>query len=203
MRARLALAASQTACEVREVHLANKPTALLKASAKGTVPVLVLNDGKVLDQSWDIMLWALRRNDPWRWLPRDEASKANSESWLARNDGEFKQQLDRYKYPHRYQLMSGIAHRDAAIPYLTDLDRQFAIMDHNHPAQWGLLGAMVLPFVRQFAHTDPTWFASQAWPNLQRVLQGFEASSFFGHIMQKFPVWNGSAEGVHWVPTHP
>lgn len=102
MRARLALAVSGTACQLREVVLRNKPQALLDASPKGTVPVLVLADGKVLEQSLDIMLWALTEHDPEQWLAPPRQSLDEMLALVAQCDGMFKHHLDRYKYPQRY-----------------------------------------------------------------------------------------------------
>ncbi|RZJ25863.1 MAG: glutathione S-transferase, partial [Haliea sp.] len=101
MRARLALAVSAQPHELREIVLRNKPAAMLSASPKGTVPVLVLPDGQVLDESLDIMRWALGRNDPAQWLSPAGASHGAMDALIAGNDGTFKQHLDRYKYPNR------------------------------------------------------------------------------------------------------
>ena len=111
MRARLALAVSGQAYELREVVLRNKPAALLAASAKATVPVLVLPDGKVIDQSLDIMLWALRLNDPANWLNPPAATLGEMLALVAGNDTDFKHQLDRYKYPNRRECNARLAVR--------------------------------------------------------------------------------------------
>ena len=189
MRARLALAASGTACELREVVLARKPPALLLASPKGTVPVLVLADGTVLEQSLDIMLWALRRHDPQRWLPTSEPDMADALQLIGQCDGDFKAQLDRYKYPNRYALTDGLAHRDRGAQFLQTLNTRLDAQGFLHGGHWGLADAAIAPFVRQFAHTDPAWFASQPWPALQRWLATFEASDTYRGVMDKVPVW--------------
>jgi glutathione S-transferase len=189
LRARLALLASGTVCELREVVLARKPPALLLASPKGTVPVLVQPDGAVLEQSLDIMLWALRRHDPQHWLPTSAADMKQAMALIAHNGGDFKANLDRYKYPSRYDLPDGLAHRTQGAQFLQTLDAQLSVQGFLHGGHFGLLDAAIAPFVRQFAHTDPAWFASQAWAALQQWLTGFEASDIYHGVMDKVPAW--------------
>ena len=136
MRARLALTISAQVCELREVVLARKPAALLQASAKGTVPVLVETDGHVIDQSLDIMLWALRRNDPQQWLTAPGLALEDMLQRVAQCDGEFKFHLDRYKYPNRYDLDDGTPHRDQAALFLQDLNTRLSA--HAHVMGLGL-----------------------------------------------------------------
>ncbi|MDP1953166.1 MAG: glutathione S-transferase [Polaromonas sp.] len=195
MRARLALAVSGQAHELREVVLKNKPAALLVASPKGTVPVMVLPGGKVLDESLEIMHWALARHDPAQWLTPPGGSREEIDALIAANDGAFKQQLDRYKYPNRYpQELRGdpigyaLKHRDGAASWLMQLD---ARLDHGWllGANASLADMALLPFVRQFAHTDPVWFAAQPWPRLQRWLATFEASALYEGVMHKQAPW--------------
>jgi glutathione S-transferase len=192
MRARLALQASGQSCVLREVVLAHKPQALLEASSKATVPVLVLPDGEVVEQSLDIMQWALQRNDPWAWLPASNAAKQQCVQDVADNDGPFKHHLDRYKYPHRFGLPDGRAHRDAAATWLGQWDHRLRSQAALAGDQWGLTDAALAPFVRQFAHTDALWFAAQPWPALQLWLATFEASGLFAAVMDKLTAWNPS-----------
>lgn len=189
MRARLALVASSTVCELREVVLAHKPPALLQASPKGTVPVLVLADGTVLEQSLDIMLWALRRNDPQQWLPDTDQGLAEALQLVAHCDGDFKASLDRYKYPNRYALPDGLGHRTLGASFLHVLDDRLVKQAYLSGSQWGLVDAAIAPFVRQFAHTDPAWFANQPWPALQAWLAAFETSTPYATVMPKFSAW--------------
>jgi glutathione S-transferase len=189
MRARLALLASGTVCELREVVLARKPPALLQASPKGTVPVLVLPGGAVLEQSLDIMLWALSRHDPQHWLPTSAADMERAMALIAHSDGDFKANLDRYKYPSRYALPDGLTHRTQGAQFLQTLDTQLSVQGFLHGGHFGLLDAAIAPFVRQFAHTDPAWFASQPWTALQQWLAGFEASDAYHSVMGKSPTW--------------
>jgi glutathione S-transferase len=192
MRARLALHASGIATEHREVVLKNKPAHLLALSPKGTVPVLWLPGAagsKVLEQSLDIMLWALRQHDPLGWLPPSDAGMADAQALIAHNDGPFKQQLDRYKYPSRWGLESGVADRDEGAIWLRTLDARLRKQPELAGEHFGMADAAVAPFVRQYAHTDPTWFAAQPWPALASWLTQFEASDLFQAIMHKHAPW--------------
>jgi glutathione S-transferase len=171
MRARLALLVSGAAFALREVKLSDKPPEMLAASPKGTVPVLVLLDGEVIDQSLDIMRWALGLHDPERWLDGDDAGL------IAANDGAFKHHLDRYKYPHRHGS-EAIEHRAAA----------FALLLHARylcgPTR-SLTDAALMPFVRQYAATDRLWFDAQPLPAVQRWLAEQIASLLFERVMAK------------------
>ena len=189
MRARLALQVSGLAVEHREIALKNKPAEMLRASPKGTVPVLVLTDGTVLEESLHIMHWALGRSDPQGWLGGDGAYRNDAWALIAQNDGEFKFHLDRYKYPHRYGLADGVAHRELARGFLDLLQARLAQHDFLAGARFGLADAAIAPFVRQFAHTDAAWFAAQSWSHLAQWLQDFEASAVFAQVMEKHPVW--------------
>ena len=193
MRARLALAVSGVDYELREVSLKNKPAELLAASPKGTVPVLVLSNGEVIDESQDIMRWALGQNDPDGWL--SVSSLDDMLALIAGNDGKFKHALDRYKYPNRYPQESGGDAKAFALAQRFDAARWLAGLDARLSQGW-LLGSQpsladmaTAPFVRQFAHTDAAWFAAQPWPQLQAWLARFEASALFESVMAKHEPW--------------
>ena len=193
MRARLALQVSGVQYELREVSLKNKPTELLTASPKGTVPVLVLPSGQVIDESLDIMRWALAQNDPEGWL--SQGALEDMLALIAANDGQVKHALDRYKYPNRYPLESGgdvqafaLANRDVAANWLQTLEPR---LGHGwlfgNQASWADM--TILPFIRQFAHTDSAWFAEQPWPQLQAWQSRFAASALFEGVMVKRGLW--------------
>jgi glutathione S-transferase len=195
MRARLALHASAVVHEHREVVLKNKPAHMLDLSPKGTVPVLWVPDpdgGQVLEQSLDIMRWALRQHDPLNWLPATDAALDETLALIAHNDGPFKHHLDRYKYPNRSGLCDGHADRDRAALWLTTLDSRLQIQPFLAGGHFGLADAAIAPFVRQFAHTNPGWFAAQPWCALAAWLSHFEASDMFIAIMQKHEPWQAS-----------
>jgi len=182
MRARLALAISGTLCELREVKLSAKPEALLAASPKGTVPVLVLPEGGVIAESLDIMRWALAGRDPEGWLARDDTTL------VARNDGAFKHDLDRYKYPERHGS-DAVAHRELGMAFLRELEGRLAHAGQLCGATRGLTDAAIMPFVRQFAAVDPAWFAAQRLPQVQRWLAEHLASVLYEKIMLRLVPW--------------
>ena len=189
MRARLALHVSGVAYEHREVALKAKPAEMLAASPKGTVPVLCLPDGKVLEQSLDIMHWALQQNDPQAWLPHTSDALASTQADIALNDGEFKAHLDRYKYPQRFGLLDGFPSRAKGAEVLLGWQDRLQAQSYLSGERWGLLDACVAPFVRQFARTDRAWFDAQPWPELAQWLLAFENSEAFLAVMHKHPLW--------------
>ena len=183
MRARMALLVSATAFEIREVKLSRKPAELLAASAKATVPVLVADDGRIVDESLDIMRWALRRNDPEGWLGGDDPAL------IAANDGPFKHHLDRYKYPDRHGS-DPIEHRTAALQMLEDLEARLAPSHYLCGDARSLTDAAIMPFVRQFAAVDRTWFDAQPLPAVQRWLAVQLESPLFAQVMTRLPQWD-------------
>ena len=182
MRARLALAISGMRYELREVHLARKPPAMLAASPKGTVPVLVLDDGTVIDESLAIMDWALAQNDPEGWLERDDADL------VAINDGPFKDDLDRYKYPERYGS-DALAHRTRGLEFLSIIDERLVRAGQLCGSRRGVADAAIMPFVRQFAAVDSDWFAAQSIPHVKAWLAGHLGSALFQAIMVRVAPW--------------
>lgn len=181
MRARLALVSAGVQVELREIVLRDKPAAFLAVSPSATVPALVHATG-TLDESLDIMRWALAQADPEGWLEMPEAGAA----WIARCDGPFKHALDRTKYATRYPNEDTSHHRAEAALFLSDLNAQIDTAIFARPS---LADAAILPFVRQFAFIDKPWFDAQPWPNLHQWLQGFLGSDPFQTIMPKFPQW--------------
>ncbi len=182
MRARLALLVSGQAVEIREIKLRDKPAAMLVASAKGTVPVLCLPDGSVVDESIDIMRWALGRHDPEHWLAGDDAAL------IARNDGPFKHHLDRTKYPDRHGSDPAVD-RAAALEILGGLEVRLAATGYLCGAGRTLADMAIFPFVRQFAAVDPGWFAEQALPHVRRWLAGHLADPLFERAMVRLSPW--------------
>ncbi|MEO7954764.1 MAG: glutathione S-transferase, partial [Polaromonas sp.] len=176
MRARLALAVSGQSCELREVVLRHKPQALLDASPKATVPVLVTREGQVIAQSLDIMRWALAQNDPGQWLAPETGSLQAMQALIAQCDGDFKRHLDRYKYPGRYSdefaASEGASgdfsdhHRAQGARFLAQLNTQLGIASHLFGQRAAWADMAIAPFVRQFAETDRVWFDQQPWPGL-------------------------------------
>lgn len=195
MRARLALLVAGIRCELREVALSQKPPSMLKVSPKGTVPVLVLPQG-VIEESLEIMMWALKQNDPQGWLPLSISAMDEQLAFIKQCDGDFKHHLDRYKYPDRYQLTDGLSDRKAGSAFLTALNQRLDSNAFLSGEKWGLADAAIAPFVRQFAHTDPEWFASQPWGKLMAWLNDFEHSTPYQQAMHKYKVWHPDAKPV-------
>jgi glutathione S-transferase len=195
MRARLALAISGQACELREVVLKTKPAELLEASAKASVPVLVLPSGEVIDQSLDIMRWALRLNDPAQWLSAQPEQAAQVQALIDDCEQTFKQHLDRYKYPSRYDGAVALQHRAAAADWLTQLAQQLSAEGWLLGPAASLADMAIAPFVRQFAQTDPHWFEQQDWPTLQTWLKRIVSSGLFESVMHKYPAWESGTAG--------
>ena len=181
MRARLAIASAGQDVELREILLRDKPAAFLSTSPSGTVPCLVVADG-VIDESLDVMIWALRQNDPEGWLAMPEAGH----HWIARADGPFKDALDRTKYANRYPELDPAEQRGVAAGFLSELDDTIGQWIFDHPT---LADFAILPFVRQFAFIDKDWFEAQPWPSLQAWLDRFLVSDRFAQIMEKYPQW--------------
>ncbi|NIJ06704.1 glutathione S-transferase [Sphingomonas vulcanisoli] len=182
MRARMALLVSGAAFEIREIKLSAKPPQMIEASPKGTVPVLVLPDGAVIEESLDIMRWALVRHDPERWLDGEDRALIDA------NDGPFKFHLDRYKYPQRYGSNAS-HHRAAALDLLTPLETRLCHQPYLCGPTRAFTDAALMPFVRQFAATDPDWFGDQHLPGIQRWLTDQTASPLFGQIMVRLKAW--------------
>lgn len=182
MRARMALLVSETPCELREVKLREKPAEMIAASPKATVPVLVLPDGEVIDESIDIMRWALARNDPEDWLAGDDRDL------IATNDGAFKHHLDRYKYPDRH-ASDPAEHREHGVALLVPLDTRLRAHSHLCCDHRTLADIAILPFVRQFAATDRAWFDTLPLAALQRWLATLLASDLFARTMVAHPQW--------------
>jgi len=201
MRARLALVASEIRVELREVVLRAKPAALLNASPKGTVPVLVLPEGQVVDESLDIMLWALRRNDPLSWLNAGGAVSLEEMLDLIKAcDTYFKPRLDRYKYPPRYPDADPVLSRDEAAAWLRQLDERLSVQSHLFGERASLGDMAIAPFVRQFAHTDKEWFDAQEWAGLSHWLSTWIESKLFDQVMYKYKPWDESASGEVFPP---
>lgn len=197
MRARMALAVSAIPYVIREVSLKEKPDAMLRVSPKGTVPVLVLQDGCVIDESLGIMRWALEQSDPEQWLSTDARTTKAMYDLVASNDGPFKFHLDRMKYATRYPESDLVDHRAEAIKLLAPLETQLltnAFLFNSAPM---FADIAIFPFVRQFARADPMAFAALPLPALQTWLGRWECSALFQAAMKKYPLWKLGNEDVY------
>lgn len=187
MRARMGLYGAQVKCEHREVVLRDKPAHMLEISPKGTVPVLLTTEGQVIDESLDIMLWALSQNDSEQCLP--EQYRADILALVKVNDEVFKKSLDRYKYPSRYPDEDCSNARDKGVEFLQDLNARIAMEGALFGQHTTLADIAIFPFVRQFAHVDRDWFYAQPLPALHIWLRAHLESDLFKAIMAKHAPW--------------
>jgi glutathione S-transferase len=177
IRARFALYAVKITHEHREIYLKDKPFEMLAISPKGTVPVLQLEGGAVLEESLDIMNWALQ----------ESSLSLEDQQFIMENDASFKYALDRYKYPGRYFEEPGISYREHGEAFLKKLEGKL------HPFLAGstisLLDMAIFPFIRQFTMVEPEWFKAQPYPGVKIWLTSLISSPLFQQVMQNLPVW--------------
>lgn len=188
MRARMALLQAGRDFEAVEVSLRDKPASLLALSPKATVPVLHLPDGRVIEESWDIMRWALAAPDAQGWWAR--AQLPENLDLVQRNDGDFKHHLDRWKYPQRYagEILTPDMHRDKALDVLLQpLEARLRSAPCLSGATPCATDLAVMPFVRQFAAVDPGWFETLDLPSVRSWLNGWLVNPLFAACMYKLP----------------
>lgn len=196
MRARMALYTSNIAVELREVNLANKPVEMLAASSKGTVPVLVTTN-EVIDESIDIIRWALSINDPQGWLSAYSAETiSDMDLLIVENDTNFKQHLDHYKYADRFPEFSEQHYREQGEIFLDLLEQRLKSSSYLFSEQISFADIAIFPFVRQFASVDKVWFEESPYTRLQRWLQSLIASNNFISVMAKFPNWESASSPI-------
>jgi glutathione S-transferase len=191
MRARLAIASAGITCELREIVLRDKAPEFLATSPKATVPVLV-DRTHFIEESLDIMLWALKQHDPEGWLD----VPGFGFDLISECDGPFKTALDRYKYASRQDGVDIGAERHKAGLFLHKLNEMLAGRAYLFGKTPKLSDMGMITFVRQFAHVDLDWFSDQPWPNLIRWLDAFKRSERFALIMQKYPKWQAGDRPV-------
>ena len=190
MRARMALFYAGVAVEIREISLKQKPASMLQVSPKGTVPVLVLTDGTVLEQSLDIINWALLQSDQDDWaMQADMSAKKLTDALIASNDGEFKKALDQYKYAIRFPENPPEIYRAQGELFLTRLENLLKQTTYLCRDQLSKADIAIFPFVRQFSMVDEAWFEKAQYPKLKAWLNGLLDSELFLGVMQKYPTW--------------
>jgi glutathione S-transferase len=190
MRARMALDYSGLVVEIREISLREKPTSLLAISPKGTVPVLQ-SDDLVIEQSYDIMKWALKQSDPDQWLSAQ--TEPTIDQWVEKNDGPFKKLLDQYKYPDRYPDISlEETLSQARSLFLGPINEQLKTSPYLLGSRISLADIAIFPFVRQFAMVDQEWIDQSDLHFLKQWLNERLESSLFVGVMQKYPTWHDS-----------
>ena len=158
MRARFAIRSSKIIVEIREIKLQEKPSEFLKLSPKGTVPVLITNSGEVLEESLDIIYWALNKNDPHKWLAKGKLENQEIIKLLDDLENKFKPNLDKYKYPSRFSGVDQFFHRDKNLCFLKKLNSYLENNKSLNCEHLSLLDYAIFPFVRQFRNVDQDWF---------------------------------------------
>ncbi|MEO1322401.1 MAG: glutathione S-transferase [Pseudomonadota bacterium] len=196
MRARMAIASAGIECRLREVVLRDKPSEMLDVSPKGTVPVVVEADGTIIEESLDVMAWALAHNDAGKWLMPDHGTRADMEALIAESDSPFKRALDRYKYPNRYEDEGVVREDQRALGYgfLEKLNAQLKGRTNLFGDRVSYADIAIFPFIRQFANTDRAWFDALDLPNLQAWLSRHLDSDLFKRIMPKYAQWKSGDE---------
>ncbi len=183
MRARMALKLAQIEVEIREVSLRNKPQHMLQISPKGTVPVLQLPDGSVIEESLQIIFFALKTH------ALGVNIHAAASALITENDGDFKRALDAYKYPERNKNKTQIEHRADGEVFLQKLENLLQKNQYLFGEETGVADIAIFPFIRQFAAVDAVWWQSAPYPNLRAWLNAWLASELFTSVMQKWPTY--------------
>lgn len=187
MRARLGILFVELQVELREITLKNKPTQMLAISPKGTVPVLQLADGRVIEESREIMEWALEQQDPQGLLDSEVLQQTNA--LIDKNDHEFKYWLDHYKYADRHPEMTQEEYRQRGEGFLEVLEALLTKHFYLLGDKVTIADIGIMPFVRQFAHVDRDVFYSLPYPNLQRWLLHWLEHPLFLQAMSKYQPW--------------
>ena len=189
IRARMAIAYSGVSIVWREVLLSDKPDDLLRLSPKATVPVLQLDNGRIIDESLDIMFWAVSRNDPDCWFEVGAEKRKQIIELIENNDGQFKYDLDRYKYSDRYPENTLEQYRVLGEQFLERLEGNLKLTDYLVGNNQSLADIAIFPFVRQFSGVEPDWFQKADYPKLKIWLKHFLESELFLSVMPKYSQW--------------
>ena len=192
MRARIAIHISQQKCEIREVLLKDKPPSMMEYSAKGTVPVLVLQSGKVIDESLDVIDWALNLNDPYNWKRSKDLGK--TKELIKINDGDFKFHLDRYKYSKRYENEDPNFHREKCLTFIKMINEELKDSKYIYDNEISYIDISLLPFIRQFRIADNDWFDELPYENVKSWLSNFIDSKLLKSVMPKYNLWKKGDE---------
>lgn len=192
MRARMAIHISSQKCEIREVLLRDKPPSMLEYSSKGTVPVLVLQSGEVIDESLDVIDWALNLNDPDNWQRSKDNEK--TKELIKINDGEFKYHLDRYKYSKRYDNEDPEFHRKKCLSFIEKVNSELQNSKYIFDDEISYIDISLLPFIRQFRIADNEWFDELPYENVKSWLSNFLNSELLKSIMSKYDLWKEGDE---------
>lgn len=199
MRARIAIFKSKKPVELRDVKLTNKPTAMLEASPKGTVPILCVTPTHIVDESLDVMLWSLGQSDPddlLRNRAENESELNQLLAFIALYDAKFKACIERYKCAKRYHEPNLIECREACEVYTLDLEERLGIHDYVMGEKESLADIAIFPFIRQFAKVERTWYNQAPYPNLKQWLNRYLQSAMFNKVMKPYPIWEQGSNRV-------
>ena len=197
MRAHLALKKAGLKIELREVMLSDMPEEALNISPKATVPILILRDGTVLDESWDIVKWALQQNDPDNWLGENDSFLPDAEMLIETNDFSFKNDLDHYKYADRYPEYSEQHYRQACEEFIEEIEDILTDNRYLLDNQLSLADISVFPFIRQFSLVDKSWFDQSPYPRVQTWLDSLISTPLFQQVFQKHDVWQPGETAIY------
>ncbi len=186
MRARMAMVYAGISVEIREIALRDKPKHMLQVSPKGTVPVLIIEDGTVIDESVDIMYWALQQQDSAGWLQHNGELRRQL---ITENDTSFKAALDAYKYFDRFPEKKQSEHRTDSELFLQKLETLLQHSQYLQSNQLSMVDIALFPFIRQFAGVDAAWFDVSPYPKLIAWLKRLVTSELFVSVMQKRPTY--------------
>ena len=197
MRARLAIKASGIIVEIREVELKNKPKEFLGISPKATVPIVCISSKQIIEESLDIMEWALKINDPLKLLKYEKLNRIEIHNILNKLENEFKQNLDRYKYSSRFDLPNPKLYRDKNLQTLNEFNKLLQNNKGICSSHLSLLDYAVFPFIRQFRNVNSVWFDSLELKFLQTWLYELIDSDEFSSIMKKYEIWNPNQKPIY------
>lgn len=190
MRARMAILLAQQTVLLRDILMKNKPIEMLTASVKGTVPVLIFDDQSVIDESLDIMIWALGKNDPQDLLYNNQSEALTEmKNLISRNDNEFVSNLKKYKVTARYHDIEEKFYRQKCELFIGELEQRLTEHAYIMGENPSLADFAILPFIRQFSRTNRQWYLQSPYPKLQRWLKSHIQSPLFGKVMTKYPQW--------------
>jgi glutathione S-transferase len=190
MRARTAILLAQQTVLLRDIVMKNKPFEMLSASIKGTVPVLIFNDQSVIDESLDIMIWALDKNDPDNLLYSDQPEALSKMlNLISRNDNEFVSHLKKYKVTARHHDIEEQLYRQKCELFIAELEQCLTEHTYIMGEKLSLADVAILPFIRQFSRTNRQWYLQAPYPNLRRWLKTHIQSPLFSKVMTKYPQW--------------
>lgn len=189
MRAHMGLKNAGLKIQLREVDLKEMPEEALAISAKATVPLLVMPDTSVIDESWDILKWSLEQNDPDNWLGENKQFLLEAEMLVETNDFSFKDELDHYKYADRFPENSEQHYRAACEEFIEELEDMLCENTYLLADQITIADIAVFPFIRQFSLVDITWFEQSPYPMVRQWLEQLIAGELFQNIFQKHSNW--------------